>query len=195
MDPKTYQNDVYKEFLSNRKVIANRLAEERRGYFGYDPETPGINGFPDGYPSFSQEVVIPAFIAAYVDGPKANNVALEAARPIMSLFRPDWRVDYDGFMQISWFKRKFRNFKLQHSYKGVFTMGGYINNPEFFEDPSTEENPLDVLRNVDSTMFRARYNINQITVSEDFMPLFEINMTWKSNITTRFAFNKSRTVS
>lgn len=194
MNKKTYQNDVYREFLSNRLIIANRLADQRKVVNTYDPETPGINGFPDGYPAFSQEVVIPAFIAAYVDGPSANNVALEAAKPIMSLFRPDWRIDYDGLMQINWFKRKFRNFKLQHSYKGVFTMGGYINNPEWVDDVGARD-PFTTLRNVDSTMFISRYNISQITISEDFMPMFEVNMTWKSNITTRFAFNKSRTVS
>jgi cell surface protein SprA len=198
IDDKKYTNDVYKEFLKNRNYIANRQAQERDGIAGYDAGNINSNGFPDGFPAYSQDVVIPAFIAAYIDGPNPNNVALSAITPIFSMIRPDWRIDYDGLMQFSFFKSKFRSFKMQHSYKAVFTMGGYQNNAEW-SDLSGEDPYVDNLSFIrsqqDNSMFITRYSVNQITVSEDFMPFLEFNMTWKNNVTTRMAFNKSRSLS
>ncbi|WP_462281395.1 T9SS outer membrane translocon Sov/SprA [Salinivirga cyanobacteriivorans] len=198
MDDREYTNDVYREFLSNRKKIAQRLAAQRAGVNGYDPNDLTEGGYPDGYPSYSQDVVVPAFIAAYVDGTEVNNVALSVVRPIFSLLRPDWRIDYDGFMQFGVFKNNFRNFKLQHSYKAVFTMGGYTNNPSWSDlsenDPNNDG--LSFIRSQqDTSLFVTRNSISQITISEDFLPFFEVNMTWKSNVTTRLAFNKRRTLS
>ena len=198
MDDREYTNEVYREFLSNRKKIAQRLAAQRAGVNGYDPNDLIEGGYPDGYPSYSQDVVVPAFIAAYVDGTEVNNVALSVVRPIFSLLRPDWRIDYDGFMQFGVFKNNFRNFKLQHSYKAVFTMGGYTNNPSWSDlsenDPNNDG--LSFIRSQqDTSLFVTRNSISQITISEDFLPFFEVNMTWKSNVTTRLAFNKRRTLS
>jgi len=39
------------------------------------------------------------------------------------------------------------------------------------------------------------YQINTVTVSEQFSPLINIDMNWKSNLTSRFEWRKSRTVS
>lgn len=191
---KSYTNNVYDDFLNYRSLIAQRLGQQREGVLGYTSE----GDFPDGFPSYSQDVVIPAFIAAYVDGAEPSSISLSAIKPIFSILRPDWRIDYDGFMQLGFFKSKFRSFKVQHSYKGVFTMGGYQNNSQWSDQ--SEFDPYDdglsfVRSQQDTALFLTRYSINQITISEDFMPLFEVNMTWKSNVTTRLAFNKSRSMS
>jgi len=198
MNAKNYTNSVYKEFLANRSIIAQRLGKQRDGILGYT----ATGDFPDGFPSYSQDVVIPAFISTYVDGTNPNKISLSAVKPIFSILRPDWRIDYDGFMQFGFFKNKFRSFKVQHSYKGVFTMGGYQNNPDWSDlssiDGFTDDlnDGLSFVRSQqDTALFLTRYSISQITISEDFMPFFEVNMTWKSNITTRFAFNKSRSMS
>ncbi len=191
MDDKTYQNEVYQEYLDNRKAIAERHAAKRDGIDGYSQYDKIDGGYPDGYPSYSQDVVVPAFIAAYVDGPTVGNVSLSAVQPLFEVFRPDWRIDYDGLTQFGIIKDNFRNLKLQHSYKSVLTMGGYQNNPNWEED----QDGLTFIRSQqDSSMYINRYNINNITISEDFMPFLEINMTWKSNVTTRLAYNKSRTI-
>ena len=192
MDDREYTNQVYREFLSNRKIIAQRHAARRAGINGYDPNDLLENGYPDGYPAYAQDVVVPSFLAAYVDGTNVDNVSLTAVKPLFSLIRPDWRIDYDGFMQFGFFKSRFRNFKLQHSYKAVLTMGGYTNNPDWSEF----QDGLSFIRSQqDSTLFIAKNSINQISISEDFVPFFEVNMTWKSNVTTRIAFNKRRTIS
>ncbi len=191
IDNETYQNAVYQQFIDNREIIAQRHAANRHGINGYSQYDQIEDGYPDGYPAYSQDVVVPAFIAAYVDGPTVGNVSLSAVNPLFELFRPDWRIDYDGFTQFGFIKDRFRDLKLQHSYKSVLTMGGYQNNPDWEEG----QDGLTFIRSQqDTSMYLNRYSIDNITISEDFMPFLEINMTWKSNVTTRFAFNKSRTI-
>ena len=43
--------------------------------------------------------------------------------------------------------------------------------------------------------FIPRYEINTVTISEQFSPLINIDMNWKNSLSTRFEWRKSRTVS
>jgi cell surface protein SprA len=43
--------------------------------------------------------------------------------------------------------------------------------------------------------FIQKYEINVVTISEQFSPLINIDMNWKNSLTTRFEWKKSRTVS
>lgn len=43
--------------------------------------------------------------------------------------------------------------------------------------------------------FIQKYEINVVTVSEQFSPMINVDMNWKSNLTSRFEWRKSRTVS
>jgi cell surface protein SprA len=42
--------------------------------------------------------------------------------------------------------------------------------------------------------FMVERNINTVTISEQFSPLFNLSMDWKNSLTTRFEVKKSRTV-
>jgi cell surface protein SprA len=43
--------------------------------------------------------------------------------------------------------------------------------------------------------FIQQYEINVVTLSEQFSPLINVDMNWKNSMTTRFEWRKSRTVS
>lgn len=76
MDDKNV-SETFEQFLRNRSTIAERLATENRkhhsDYLG-DPVLDTVNGnyYPDGYGATSQQVLIPAFLAAY-SGKNAKN--------------------------------------------------------------------------------------------------------------------------
>jgi cell surface protein SprA len=38
------------------------------------------------------------------------------------------------------------------------------------------------------------YNINTVSLNENFSPLFDLNMDWKNSLTTRIEYRRSRTI-
>ncbi len=124
----------------------------------------------------SQEVLIPSFLAAY-SGKSANSIFTEQF-PGLSQIQPNWRVTYDGLSRITAFKKVIKSFDLTHAYRSTYNMGAYIS-----RTPERADGMI-----VD-------YDINAITVSEQFNPLIGVNVTWSNSITTRAEVKKSRTLS
>jgi cell surface protein SprA len=62
--------------------------------------------------------------------------------------------------------------------------------------PYEEGSSFSATSGVDSSQnFVPQLQINTITLSEQFSPLFGIDMTWKNSLTSRFEFKKSRNIS
>jgi cell surface protein SprA len=77
-----------------------------------------------GYGSTSQDVIIPAFLAAYT-GRNASTVKLD---PFKLIPLPNWDITYDGLTKLDLFKKLFRTFTVKHSYRSTFSIGGYQTN-------------------------------------------------------------------
>jgi cell surface protein SprA len=87
-------SDVFKQFESNRLVIAKRIAAEK----GIPLSHP--DSFPTGYGGFQQDVLIPAFLSAY-SGESADKASLSAFR---NFPLPNWRVTYNGLSKLKFLK-------------------------------------------------------------------------------------------
>ncbi len=148
-------SSTFDEFLANRQIIVDRLGGD--------------------YTENSQEVLIPAFLAAY-SGKSANSIFTEQF-PGLSKIQPNWRVTYDGLSRIKAFKKVIKSFDLSHAYRSTYNMGSYISRP------------------VDNETAVLQYDVNAITVSEQFNPLIGVNVTWANQITTRAEVKKARTLS
>ncbi len=148
-------SSTFDEFKNNRQIIAARL--------GTTDEN-------------SQEVLIPAFLAAY-SGKSANSIFTEQF-PSLSKISPNWRITYDGLSRIKAFKKVIKSFDLTHSYRSTYNMGAYISRtPPEVDGIITE------------------YDVNAVTISEQFSPLIGVNITWTNSITTRAEIKKARTLS
>ncbi|HER41085.1 MAG TPA: cell surface protein SprA, partial [Salinimicrobium catena] len=99
---------VFQEFRENRLAVARRLAIES----GFDPNDTDADGFPKGFGKTSQDVLLPAFLAAY-SGKDADQISLGAFRDFPL---PNWNLKYTGFMRIPWFQKKFKRFSINHGY-------------------------------------------------------------------------------
>lgn len=192
-----YHSDAFDRFLENRKVIAERY-EQRYAGTNYPS-----NGFMEGHPlagkpysrdngginPSSPDVMIPAFLAAYT-GIDANNAALTAFPDMLSIL-PNWRITYDGLMQIPLFKEHFKSFTLNHAYQCTYAVGSYSS---FLNWMGTGDDymgfTLDELSG--NPVPSSPYDISSVTISERFAPLFGINATMKNNITLRAEYNDSR---
>jgi cell surface protein SprA len=167
---------VFEQFKENRAIIAARLALQNNN-------SPGLNdstGYPIGYGATSQDVLVPAFIAAY-SGRSATDVSMS---PFPKIPLPNWRFTYTGLGKLPFLKQYFKQFSIGHSYRSNYSVGSYISNII-----------IDSLPYDDAGNFISKNRIDVITISEQFSPLFNIDMTWNNSLLTKIEFKKSRNLS
>jgi len=158
----------FEEFKANRAVIAERLASD--------------SGQPiTGFGETSQQVLLPAFIAAY-SGQDASKVSLKTFKNVPI---PGWKLTYKGFMKIKWFKKNFRSFSISHSYNSLYSITSFSNNLEYnTESPYAQ---TDIAGNYFSkTLFT---NVNLI---EEFSPLIKVDVKMKNSVSFSGRINKDR---
>lgn len=183
-DGEGYTNQVFEQFLANRFDVSQRLAE-RPGSLSQGIED--STGYYDGYGRTSQEVLIPAFVAAYTNTP-VNEVGLNAFPKIP---KPNWRLTYDGLGKIEAFKKYFKSFTISHAYRSTFNVGSFITN-QFYSDPDGDgfTSERDNIGN-----FRPQREIQVVSIAEQFAPLAMVDMTWNNSFLTKIEFKRDRNLS
>lgn len=158
----------FNEFKNNRAIIAQRLADE--------------TGQPiSGFGVTSQQVMLPAFIAAY-SGKEANGIKLSAFRDIPI---PGWDINYKGFMKLNWFKKHFRSFSVSHNYNSLYSLTSFTNNLEF--KVNSPYSTSDIAGNYfNKTLFT---NVNLL---EEFSPLIKVDVKMKNSVSFAGRINKDR---
>lgn len=151
---------------------------------------PLTNGYYDGYGGSQQEVVIGAFLTAYSN----KEVNEKNIRPISNTPLPNWNVNYNGLTKFKVMKKYFRNFVVRHGYTSTTSISGIQTNLNATFDANGNPTARDLNNN-----FIARDQIQNVTISERFSPLFGFDATWiiKSNgkpqgLLTKFEINKDR---
>jgi cell surface protein SprA len=191
-----FNSDAFNDFLANRHVISQRLGNERAGVPDptnggkpYEPN-PGPDG-ADGYSIQSQDVMIPAFLAAY-SGTDPNKIFLSAI-PSMSKIRPNWRISYDGLSRIKAFKKVIRSFDISHAYRSVYNVGSFITN-NYWGDAGKVSDGFSFVRNAQGD-FVPVWDINLVTITEQFSPLIAFNISWVNSLSTNLEYKKMRALS
>ena len=118
-DNENFVNQVFEDVLNNRPVISARLGVNNVNSV---LETDSV--FYSGYGSTNQDVVIPAFLAAYT-GRSADNVNLN---PFKQTPAPNWDITYDGLTKIPAIGRMFRTLTMKNSYRSNFSIANYQTN-------------------------------------------------------------------
>ncbi|MFC2089379.1 cell surface protein SprA [Bacteroidota bacterium] len=176
------------DYLKNnaRTEISARLADE---YFNRTGSRLADSaGYYGGYGPTSQEVLIPAFLAAY-GYKESSTVPLGAVQSFLNIM-PNWKITYNGLSDIEALKEYINSITINHAYRSTYTVGSYTSNPYYLVD-----NSLGVPIAYDlQGNFMVEQNINTVTISEQFSPLINVDMDWENSLTTRFEVKKSRTI-
>lgn len=142
------------------------------------------------YDTLAQDVLIPAFIAAYSDQ-SADGVDLT---PFPKIPLPNWRIDYTGLSKIPALQEIFSSITVSHGYNSTYSVSGF-NNLIYEQDIVGLQNDLldYPLAELDTAgRLIPVYLINQVMISEQFVPLVGINIRTTNNISARIDFKKSR---
>ena len=190
-----YVSPTFEAFKNNAIIISERRAAERQKIDpGYDPYTDPLTGnpvegpFKSGYGNTSREVLIPAFIAAYTKS-NPKKVGLETFPGALRMM-PNWRINFDGLSKFEFIQRTFRSVNLMHQYRSTYQIGSFTTNMSYEVDGGGINRIRDLQNN-----YIQQYEINVVSISEQFSPLINIDLNWKNSLTTRFEWKKSRTVS
>lgn len=170
-------NEVFENFKDYRIIIAKRLSE-------LNPNSMLTDTFPSGYGSGSQDVIIPAFIAAYT-GRDPMKVSLS---PFPKIPIPNWRFSYTGLSKIPYFKQYLKNLTISHAYLSTYSIGNYVSNVDYLENLGFQS-ALDFNQN-----FIPKNQIDAIAITEQFSPLINFDMTWNNSLLSRFEIKKARSL-
>lgn len=178
---------VYRKFLDARRPVSYRQAEARTPGAGAEEHTNEErgDGGADGYGLMTQDVLIPAFLAAYSD--HANSGIFLDLLPSIGKMLPNWRVTFSGLNNIPSIKNAVRNIELSHSYTCKYSVGQFTTNLDWRQG----SDGLSWARDIDDN-FVPRYDVGTVTLSEQFNPFLGLSATFVNNLTTSIAINKTR---
>ena len=168
-------SSTYSTFRDNRQIIAARIGASN------------LN---------SQDVLIPAFLAAY-KGESASSINLTAT-PKIPL--PNWRIDFTGLGKIPVLKKNFQSITLSHGYSSVYSVGSYTSSLVYnsnYIKPGVDflsNTPPGNLTNSNGDVIPV-YIINEVNIRESFSPLVGLNIRTKGKWTYRAEYRRSRNLS
>ncbi|MBT3588127.1 MAG: cell surface protein SprA [Flavobacteriaceae bacterium] len=171
----------FEDFSDNRLIIAKRLAEEYYGTANYPVDTE--TGYPIGFGSKSQDVILPAFLSAY----KGSDPEKESTGIFRDIPIPNWDLKYTGLMKIAWFKKYFKRFSLQHGYRAGYTINQFRSNLDY-----DSNNPDDTNQ---SGNFKSITLLTNVNLIEQFSPLIRVDFEMKNSINILFELRKDRALS
>lgn len=171
---------VFQNFLANREIISKRLA-------GQNPNSTGTieDGFVDGYGKNSQDVIVPAFIAAY----KGSNASSTSTNSFPSIPLPNWRLTYNGLTKIPFLSEIFSSIDLTHGYISTYNVNSFNTLIRY-----GETNGAASVRDVNDNFLPA-FQFSQVTIQEQFSPLLGLDMRFKNDISANLEYRKSRGLS
>jgi len=175
-------DELFQQLRTNRVAISRRLGEQA----GIDVNDPSnidpVTGTVIGFGNNSQDVLLPAFLAAY-SGKDAGKVKLGIFRDIPI---PAWNLRYTGLMKYKWFKKNFSSFSLSHGYKSSYTISNFTNNLQFDASNPSATNA--------AGNFESNILISSATLVDEFSPLIRVDMKMKNSFSMRGEVKRDRTL-
>ena len=182
-----YSLETYSKFLESRSTIADRQAEQRASRTSLYTPAKNEEGMPDGYSLIHQDVLLPAFLAAY-SGINPEKISLN---PFLKMPLPNWRVNYKGFGNIALLKDYVRSAMLTHAYTCTYSVSNFKNNANYsFEEE--EKYGQSFVRYDVNNQFIPQYEIGSVTLEERFNPLFGVDISWVNMLSTKLEYRRTR---
>ncbi len=193
-----YESETFNKFIENIPIVANRIEQQYRGlnypttgfmadniHAGnpFDPEVGTVS-------RTSSDVLIPAFMAAYT-GTDARKQYLDPF-PSFAKVLPNWRVTYEGLVNIGNLRRFFKSFTLSHAYQCTYTVGSYSSYLNWLSADGKLGFTLDELTG--QPIPSSPYNISSVAIMERFAPLIGAAVTLQNNMSVNAEFRESRTL-
>ncbi|HEU4471845.1 MAG TPA: cell surface protein SprA, partial [Flavisolibacter sp.] len=190
-------SSTFRQFEANRALLSQRLGT-KNPYSAGNPN-PTDPGYAEGYGRYAQDVLIPAFLAAYTKKDpmdiqliKNTNPNLRA-NPFSRLIpKPNWNVTYSGLTRMKGMEKIFTNFTVRHGYNSSLSMNSFTT-ALLFQDIFQTGYPSFI--DPQTGNYIPYFLVPNVTISEQFSPLIGIDATFTNQLAARFEYKKSRQLS
>ncbi|MEP6748782.1 MAG: cell surface protein SprA, partial [Bacteroidota bacterium] len=195
-------SNTFLKFENYRSILSARLASLNP----YSKDALGnpiqnANGYYKGYDKYAQDILIPAFLAAYT-GKDPNTIALMkqdnptvSSNPFSGIKAlPNWRISYNGLTRIPGMEKIFSNFTVSHAYNSTLSMNSF-SSALLYQDPLAHNYPGFIDTSGGGSSFVPYFLVPNVTISESFAPFIDLDMQFTNQMGARFEYKKSRQLS
>ena len=168
----------FERFKEHRQILLNRLK--------------AANPAGDAYNLNSQDVLIPAFFAAY-SGKSPDKVKFS---PFYKIPLPNWELTYNGLINQPWFRKRFTSLSLRHKYTSTYNVGSFVSSLEYdaaFVGLNAPQYPFATKFN-EQQQFVPVYVMSVISFTERFEPFIGVQFRLKSGLGGGFEYIQDRNV-
>lgn len=184
-------SQTFQEFLDYRIIIAKRLAASNSNYSGnMILDTVNGNYYPDGYGATSQQVLIPAFLAAYT----GSDPSKRSLNPFLAIPLPNWQIAYTGLSKIEMLKKWVTSITISSTYQSTYSVGSMHSDIRVPID-SRYDYGYEWVRNELNNNYLPKDVVDQITINESFNPLIKLDVNLKNSFQANFEMGKDRNLS
>ena len=194
-----YYSAPFQKMLDNIPIIADRYNSQYNGVRypggGFMNESPLVgqvfNPENGTVSQTSSDVLVPAFISAYT----GTNPYTQYLTPFpdFSAVLPNWRLTYDGLINLGNMKKWFKSFSLSHAYQCTYSVGSYSSYLNWLTvDGDILGFTLDT--NTGMPIPSSPYNISTVAITERFAPLIGVNGTLKNDLQFNLEWKDQRTL-
>ena len=144
----------------------------------YNPENGSVG-------KYSSEVMIPAFLDTYTSMGSSVEIF-----PLLTKLLPNWTLTYSGLSSLPAFKRWFRAFNINHSYRSLYNVGAYSS----FQNYRATIDGLGFINNVENGRPQpsSQFDISTVSINENFSPLLGVDATFHNNMTAKLEMRRTR---
>ena len=185
-------SEVFEQFMKNRQTVAHRLSDKNKGYnsdyLGEDVwDTVSNQYWPDGYGSSSQQVLIPSFLAAYLN----KDASSQSLSPFIKMPKPNWRITWTGLGKLDWVKKWANSVTLSSNYTCNYNITSFYTNTSVPDVPQYDYG-TEWVRNTLNSNFIPKHTIDQVAIAEQLSPLLKIDINLKNSFQLNFEIRKER---
>lgn len=186
----TSTDDLYRQFMDSRQVVANRLAGLNDNPMCDSLVRDTVNGlyFPMGYGANQQTVLLTSFLSTYL-GADASS---QSFSPFLAMPLPNWSINYNGLNKIKLLKKWFNNISLSHRYSSTYSIGNYYTDAAISGRDGYDYGRENVVNT--SGDFIAPMSMEGVQISEQFNPLIRMSVSMVNSVQLNFSVQKNRTL-
>jgi cell surface protein SprA len=171
---------TFSKFESDLPIISMRLGSQNPNSTGQP-----TGGYADGYSASSQNVLVPAFLAAY----SGKNPSTASLSQFPDIPIPNWQITYNGLSHIPFFSDIFESLDVTHGYRSSYNVSGYSTLLQY-ESTNGAASSRDA-----NNDFLPQYQFSTVTIFEQFVPLLGLNGRFKNGMTANVEYRQSRSLS
>ena len=181
---------LFQEFLDNRAIVAQRLADANPSAYCDQMVLDTMNGqyYPAGYSANSQTVLLTAFLATYL----GNSPMAQSFSPFLKFPLPNWNINYNGLNKIEFLKKWFTNITLSHRYSSTYSIGNFYTDAVLSGAENYDYGTESILNNTGD--FVPPVSMEGVQITEQMNPLMRISVNMVNSFQFNFSLQKNRTL-